>query len=132
VEALFEEALDRRPSLIQESLKRSLGQPTPEIAARGPAIFLQQSSELILLKPQESNVSRIVEGMLGAPDALEILIIEPIDIRVSIPRIATSAIDLPTIHDPEIGDNVDIILRNVRRDVRVDKLGGEDGIHYSC
>jgi hypothetical protein len=64
VEALFEEALDRRPSLIQESLKRSLGQPTPEIATRRPAIFLQQSSELILLKPQESNVSRIVASVL--------------------------------------------------------------------
>jgi hypothetical protein len=64
VEALLEEALDRRPSLIQEPLKGSLGQPAPEIATRRPAVFLQQRSELVLLKPQESNVSRIVASVL--------------------------------------------------------------------
>jgi hypothetical protein len=102
MQALLKEALDGRPSLVQESLKGSLGQAAPEISTRRPAVFLQQSSELILLKPEEPNVSRIVARMLRASNALEILIIEPIHIRMGIPRVASSAIDLPTIHDPEI------------------------------
>ena len=40
--------------------------------------------------------------MLGAPHALEILIIEPIDVCMRIPRITRPTIDLPAIHDPEI------------------------------
>ncbi len=64
MEALLKEALDGRPSLIQEPLKRSLGQAAPEISIGCPAVFLQQSSELVLLKPEEPNVSRIVARML--------------------------------------------------------------------
>ena len=132
VEALLEEALDRRPPLIQEPLKGSLGQSAPEISICCPAVFLQKSSELVFLKPQEPNVSRIVAGMFGASHALKILIVEPIHIRVGIPRVPSSAIDLPTVHDPEIRNDINIVLRNIGGDVRVHKLGGEDGIHYSC
>ncbi len=102
IEALLEEAVDRRPPLIQEPLKGSLGKPAPEITARRPAVFLEERPKLRLPKPKEANVSCIVEGVLGASHALEILIIQPIDIRMGIPRVPSSAIDLPAIHDPEI------------------------------
>jgi hypothetical protein len=102
VETLLEEALDRRPPLIQEPLKGSLGQSAPEISIGCPAVFLKQSPELVLLKPQEPNISRIVAGVLRASNPLKILIVEPIHIRVGIPRVPSSAIDLPPVHDPEI------------------------------
>ena len=102
IQALLEEAVNRRPSLIQESLKGGLGKPAPEITARRPAVFLEERPELRLPKPKEPNVSRIAEGMLRASHALEILIIEPIDVRMRIPRIPRSTIDLSAIHDPEI------------------------------
>jgi len=102
IEALLEEAVDRRPSLIQESLKGSLRKPAPEITARRPAVFLEERPKLRLPKPKEPNVSCIVEGMLGASHALEVLVVEPIDVCMRIPRVTRSAIDLPTIHDPEV------------------------------
>jgi hypothetical protein len=40
--------------------------------------------------------------MLGASHALEVLVVEPIDVRMRIPRVTRSAIDLPTVHDPEV------------------------------
>jgi hypothetical protein len=46
IEALLEEAVDRRPSLIQESLKGSLGKPAPEITACRPPVFLEERPEL--------------------------------------------------------------------------------------
>ena len=102
IEALLEEAVDRRPPLIQEPLKGSLGKPAPEITTRRPPVFLEERPELRLPKPKEANISRIVEGVLGASDALEILIIQPIHVRMRIPRITRPTIDLPAIHDPEI------------------------------
>jgi hypothetical protein len=126
VETLLEEALDGCPPLIQEPLKGGLGQATPEITARRPAVFLKQSPKLVLPKPQEPNISWVVEGMLRASDALEILIVEPIHIRMGIPRVPSSAIDLPTVHDPEVRDDINIGLRNIGGDVRVHKLGNED------
>jgi hypothetical protein len=132
VEALLEEALDSRPSFIQEPLKGSLGQAAPEVPVRCPAVFLEQSSKLVFLKPQKPNVSRIVAGMLGASHTLEVLVVEPIDVRMRIPRVPSTAIHLPTVHDPEVRDDINIGLRNIGGDIRVHKLGGEDGIHYSC
>jgi hypothetical protein len=102
VETLLEEAVDRRPSLIEESLKGSLGKPAPEITARRPPVFLEECPELRVPKPKEANVSRIVEGVLGASHALEILIIEPIHVCMRIPRIPRPTIYLSAIHDPEI------------------------------
>ena len=102
IEALLEEAVDRRPPLIQEPLKGSLGKPAPEITTRRPPVFLEERPELRLPKPKKPNVSRVVEGVLGASHTLEILIIEPIDVCMRIPRITRPTIDLPAIHDPEI------------------------------
>jgi hypothetical protein len=126
METLLEEALDGCPSLIQEPLKRSLGQAAPEITARRPAVFLKQSPKLVVPKPQEPNISWVVEGMLRASDALEILIVEPIDVCMRIPRVPSSAIDFPSVHDPKVRDNINIGLRNIGGDVRVHKLGNED------
>ena len=64
--------------------------------------------------------------MLRASDTLEILIVEPIDVCMRIPRVPSSAIDLPSVHDPEVRNDINIGLRNIGGDVRVHKLGNED------
>jgi hypothetical protein len=70
--------------------------------------------------------------MLRAPDTLQVLIVEPVDIRMRIPRVPRSAIDLAPVHGPEVRDDVNVCFRDVRRNVCVDESGDQKGFHYAC
>jgi hypothetical protein len=110
---VLEEALGRCPSLIDEPLKGLRRQMGPELSTDRP-LLLEERSERRLVKPEEPHVSRVGQRMLGAPNPLEVFVIEPIDIRMRVPRIATASIDLAPIHRPKVGHHINIGLRDVR------------------
>lgn len=70
--------------------------------------------------------------MLRATDALKVLVVEPVDICVRIAWVAGPAIDVASIHHPEIRDNVNVRFRDVWRNVRIEKSGNELGLHCVC
>jgi hypothetical protein len=128
---VLEEALGRGPPLIDEPLKGLRGQLRPELSADRP-LLLEERAEGRLVKPEEPHVSRVRECMLGAPNPLKVFVIEPIDIRMGVPRIPRSPIHVASIHGPEVRDHINIGLRDVRRNICIDKPGDELGLHYAC
>lgn len=67
--------------------------------------------------------------MLHAPNALEVFVIEPVYIRMGIPWIACSAVDLSSIHEPKIGHNIHVCLRNVGGNVCIQNVGLHARVH---
>jgi hypothetical protein len=63
----------------------------------------------------------VLETVFRTSDALEVLVIEPVDVRMRVPWVTGSAIDISTVHRPEVGDDVDVCLRDVRRDICIEK-----------
>ena len=85
----------------------------PELSADRP-VLLKERGEGRLVEPQKAHVAWVGQRVLGASDALQILVIEPIDIRMRIPRIPRSTIDLATIHGPEVRDDINVRFCDVR------------------
>jgi hypothetical protein len=132
MEALLQEALGRRPALIDEPLKRLARQTTPELAAQPPSLFLKQGSERGLVKPEQTDIAVVREVVLGASDPLKVLVIEPVHMRMGIARIPRPAIDVPAVHRPEIGDNIQVVFCNPRRDICVEERRNQPRFHCPC
>jgi hypothetical protein len=45
--------------------------------------------------------------------------------------IAGTPIDITTIHSPQIGDNIDVVLHYVTREICIENTWVKDGLHYS-
>ena len=71
------------------------------------------------MKPQDTEVGVIGQRMLDQARALQLLCIQPIDIGMRILCIAGTPIDITTIHSPEIGHDIYIVLYDIARNVRV-------------
>lgn len=73
----------------------------------------------------------VLETVLRTSNTLKVFVIEPKDIRMGVPRVSGTAIDIATVHRPEVGDDIHIGLRNVRRDICIEKGRLEAREHYS-
>jgi hypothetical protein len=113
VEAVLEEALGCRPPLIDEPLKGLRRQLGPKLSANCP-LLLEERAKGRLMEPEQSHISGVGQRMLRAPDTLEVLIVEPIDIRMGVPRIAAPSVDLTPVHRPEVRHHINISFRDVR------------------
>jgi len=71
-------------------------------------------------------VFRIV---FGKTYALQILVVEPVHIRMSEPGIARPAVDLAPVHIPQVRHDVNVVLGNVGADVPIDDLRVENREH---
>jgi hypothetical protein len=129
VETLFQEGLGRRPAFVDEPLKGLTRKPAPQLAAGRPALLLKQGPKCGLLKPEQPNIAMICEAVLRAADPLEIFVVEPIDVRMGIARIPGPTIDIPSVHRPEIGDDIYICFCNPGRDVCVEEGRNQQRIH---
>jgi hypothetical protein len=113
IEAVLEETLCRGPSFIDKPLKRGCRQARPEFSADRP-LLLEECPKGRVVKPEEAHVPRIGQRMLRAPDSLKVFVVEPIDIRMRIPRVPRSAINIPSVHRPEVGDDINVRFCDVR------------------
>ena len=84
------------------------------------------------MKPEEPHVRRVVQGVLRTAHALEVFVIEPIHIRMRVPRIASSSVDVPSVHRPKVGDDVNVRFRDVWGNVAVDESRNELRLHCLC
>jgi hypothetical protein len=132
VEALLQEALGCRPALIDEPLKGLARQTAPELTAQRPSLFLKERAKRGLLKPEQTDIAMVGEVVLGASDPLKVLVIEPVHVGMGIARIPRPAIDIPSVHRPEIGDNIQIIFCNPRRDIGVEERRNQPRFHCPC
>jgi hypothetical protein len=64
MKTLLQNRLGSCPSFVEKALKCVFGKQSPEISFHCPSLFLQESPELGLLKPQQTEVSVIRERML--------------------------------------------------------------------
>jgi hypothetical protein len=101
IQTLLKEALCGCPALIDEALKGLRRQSGPEVSAHRP-LLLKIRAKGGLVKPEKAHICRIVPGMLGTSNALQVLIVQPVHIRMRIARVTGSAIDLTTVHGPEV------------------------------
>ena len=132
METLLQEALGGRPAFIDEPLKGLARETVPELAAQRPSLFLKQGSERGLVKPQQTDIAVVREVVLGASDPLEILVIEPVDIGMGIAWIPGAAIDIPTVHGPEVGDNIQICFCDPRGDIGIEEGRDQPRFHCPC
>jgi hypothetical protein len=132
METLLQEGLGGRPAFIDEPLKGLARETVPQLTSHRPSLFLKQCPEGGLLKPKQSDIAMVRKTVLGAPDPLEVLVVEPVDVRMGIARIPGAAIDIPTVHRPEIRDDIHICFRNPRRDVCVEEGRNQPRFHCPC
>ena len=130
METLLQEALCGCPALIDEPLKGLARQTAPELTAECPSLFLKERAKRGLLKPKQADIAVVGEAVFRAPDSLEILVVEPIDIGMGIAWIPRAAIDIPTVHGPEVGDNIQICFCDPRRDIGIEEGRNQPRIHY--
>ena len=103
----------------------------PDVVSALPSIFLQNRPKLGLPEPEHPKVGLVGQGMLRQSHPLQGLGIQPIDIGVGVARIPGSSIDFPSIHRPQIRDNVQIMLGNVAIHLQVNNAGHQLRVHYS-
>jgi hypothetical protein len=101
----------------------------PEIVRGGPALFLEKGAKVRVLIPEASIVRMVCEGMLRETHPLKGLAVEPIDIRVCVPRVPRPSIHLPLVNRPEIGHHIQIVLRDSPFCVLVDEARAEQRLH---
>jgi hypothetical protein len=82
------------------------------------------------VKPEESHIGWVVQGMLRAANALKVFVIEPVDVRMGIAWVTGSAIDIPSVHRPEVGDNINVGFRDIRGDICIENPRNKLGLHY--
>lgn len=119
------------PSFVDKSLKGSLRKMSPEVSFHRPSFFLKEGSELGLLKPEQPKISMVCATVLRAPNSLQIFVIQPIHICVSVPRIARTAIHIASFHRPEIRHDINVVFGNVSGDIVIQKIGIQYRIHCS-
>ena len=130
VQTLGEEGHGSCPSLVDSTLKGLARSLRPEIAIGCPSILLEESAELIVAKPEQAEVCVIPKGVLGASHALHALIVEPVDIGMGVPGIPNTAVDVPTVHRPEVRQDVQISLYYIGTDIRIDKRRSKTAEHW--
>jgi hypothetical protein len=132
VEALLQEAVHGCPALIDEPFKGLARQTAPELTAQRPSLFLKQGSERGLVKPEQTDIAVVREVVLGASDPLKVFVIEPVHVRMGIAGIPRPAIDIPSVHGPEVGDNIQVVFCNPRRDIGVEEGRNQPRFHCPC
>jgi hypothetical protein len=130
METLLQEGLGGRPAFVDEPLKGLARKTVPQFATDRPALLLEQCPKRGLLKPEQPDIAMIRETVFGAPHSLKVLVIEPVHVRMGIARIPRATIDIPTVHRPEIGDDIHISFCNAWRDIGVEEGRNQPRIHY--
>jgi hypothetical protein len=60
---------------------------------------------------------------------LKVIVIEPVHGCMRKSRVSRAAIDLSTVHIPQIRHNIDVVFRNVGRNISIDDVGIQNGEH---
>jgi hypothetical protein len=100
--ALGCDRLGRADLLVHPFVDNRAREHRPKIMRHRPALLLEEGAKVRLLKPETLVPRRVLGIMLGQSNPLEGLTVEPIHIRVRIPRIPRSPIHLTPINRPEI------------------------------
>jgi hypothetical protein len=130
MEALLQEGVGHRPSLIHKPVKHMTRQYGPDVFAALPSVLGQIGAELRVSHPQGAEVCLIGAVVLTQTHPLQSVGIQPIHIRMGIPRIPTAPVDFATINGPQIGHDIQICLGNVRPHIAINKAGHKLGLHY--
>lgn len=101
----------------------------PEIVRGGPALFLEKGAKVRVLVPEASVVGRIRERMFRETHPFKGLAVEPIDIRVRVPRVPRPSIHLPLVNRPEVGHHIQIVFGNSPFRVLVDEARTQQRLH---
>jgi hypothetical protein len=62
-------------------------------------------------------------AVLSKSHAFKRLLVQPIHIRMGVARVSSSTIDLPPIHLPQVGNDIDIGFGDITSDIRIQYLG---------
>ena len=88
IQTLLQELLGRNPFLVDEAIEHLFRETAPNIIFYFPSILLEKRGKLRVVKPEKFKDSVVAGAVLRATYALEVLVIQPIHICVSIPRVA--------------------------------------------
>ena len=90
-----------RPAFTHESIYRICWKLNPNAVTDLP-LFLQQSTEWAILKPEQLELCVVLQVVLYTANTSEILIVEPVNICVSKLCIARTAINFSSVHIPQV------------------------------
>jgi hypothetical protein len=130
MEALLQEGVGYRPSLIHKPVKHMARQHGPDVFASLPSVLGQIGAKLCVPHPQRAEVCLVGAAVLTQTHTLQSVGIQPIHIRMGIARIPAAPVDFATINGPQIGHDIEICLGNVRTYIAIDKAGHKLGLHY--
>jgi hypothetical protein len=102
MEALLQEGLRCCPAFVDEPLKGLARKTAPQLAPERPSLLLKERPKRGLLKPEQPDIGMIREAVLRAAHSLKVFVIEPVDMGMGIARIPGAAIDVPSVHRPEV------------------------------
>lgn len=125
---MLQDTLRARPAFIDTPLKGCRWHVGPEFAPDRP-VLLEERTKWRLVEPEEAHLCGIVKRMLRAAHTLKIFVVEPIHIRMGVAWVSGSAIDVTTIHRPEVRDDVNVSFCDVRGDVRIENSRNKLGLH---
>jgi hypothetical protein len=128
-QALGCDRLRRADLLVHPFVDNCAREHRPKIVRHCPALLLEEGPKVRLLKPETFVPRRVLRIMLGQSNPLEGLTVEPIHIRVRIPRIPRSSIHLTPVNRPEIRHDIEIVLRDPPFHVIVDNPRAQQGLH---
>jgi hypothetical protein len=131
IEALLQECLGCRPSLVDKAVEDRARETRPDVLSALPTILLEVRSKVRVAEPQDVEVSLILLGVLRQPHTVQILRVEPVHIRVRIPRVTRPSIHFTPINRPKIRNNVKVMLGDIPVSVLIEDTGYKIRFHYS-
>jgi hypothetical protein len=127
---LLEECLGCGPSLVDKAIKDRARETGPDILSALPSVLLEIGSKVRLAQPENPEISLVLFGVLRETHAIQVLGVEPVDIRVRIPWVTRPPIHFTPVDRPEIRHDVEVVLRNITSDVFVEDSGHKGRFHY--
>lgn len=71
-----------------------------------------------------------MQTVLGTSNALKVFIVQPVDMSMGVPGVMRTSVDISSVYVPQVRDHVDVVFRNIRSNVGVQKFGMQPGKHY--
>ncbi len=130
LKALLEKRHRGRPTLVYESIKDMPGETRPDVLALFPAVFLEIGSKVGVVKPENTEISLVLEIVLAETGALQVLRIHPIHVCVRIPRVTCPPIYFAPIYRPQVRDDIQVGLGNVAPGIAIDEARHKLTEHY--
>jgi hypothetical protein len=99
---VLEEGHRLRPPLCKELFKYVRRKLRPDVAWAIPVVLLEDCSKVVVLEPEDVEQRMIFFAVLNETNPSQVFVVQPVDRRMCVSRISRAAVDLSTVHIPQV------------------------------